>query len=173
MAEPSLSALASSGAEHGSPSDGMECLATMDDITLEDGNYCEYLTMPSNTWHPSAYCGEVVQRLILTQFGEYVKGVRQSDCEADLKRRLAAGPPVWLADKHALPLPDGDTHIERVWMSSDRKEYTAKLAGCVEGDEREKLWEELRNFAPGFKPGDKIVDPDAPEGDGEEEGAKK
>ena len=37
-------ALPPSGEQHGHPEEGMECLATMEDITTEDGNYCEYQT---------------------------------------------------------------------------------------------------------------------------------
>lgn len=117
---------------HGKPADGAECMATMEDITEEDGNYCEYQTQPSGDWHPSMYCSSVVRRLILTQFGEFLEGVRKADCEADLKRRLKKGPPIWVEDKHALPIPENDTHISRVWMAEDGKEYSAKLKGCVE-----------------------------------------
>ena len=49
------------------------------------------------------------------------------DCEADLKRRLAKGPPIWVEDKHGLPIPEDDTHISSVWMAADGKEYSAKL----------------------------------------------
>ena len=121
---------------HGAPSDGMECMATMEDITDEDKNYCEYQTMPSGKWQPALYSAEVIKRLINTQFGEYIAGVRKADCAADLKRRLAAGPPVWIADKHALPVPEEDTHISCIWFAEDGKEYSAKLKGCVEVRQR-------------------------------------
>ena len=117
---------------HGTPSEGMECMATMDDITEDEQNYCEYQTQPSGHWSPSLYSADVVRRLIRTQFAEYVDGVRKSDCAADLKRRLAKGPPIWVEDKHALPIPEGDTHISRVWFAEDKKEYSAKLKDCVE-----------------------------------------
>ena len=80
----------------------MECMATMEDTTDEDKNYCEYQTMPSGSWRPALYSSDVVKRLIRTQFAEYVSGVRKADCAADLKRRLANGPPIWVADAHAL-----------------------------------------------------------------------
>ena len=121
-----------SNAEHGGPSDGMECMATMEDITDEDKNYCEYQTAPSGTWRPALYSADVVRRLICTQFADYISGVRKADCEADLKRRLNKGPPIWVEDKHALPVPEPDTHICRVWFAEDGKEYSAKLKGCVE-----------------------------------------
>ena len=105
-----------SGFGHGTPPEGLECLATMDDITADDANYCEYQTMPSGTWHAAKYCSAVVQRFIRTQFPEYVSGVRKADCEADLKRRLGKGPPIWVEDKHvsrlhsrSLPRPSRPT----------------------------------------------------------------
>ena len=118
--------------EHGTPTDGMECMATMEDITIEDKNYVEYQTAPSMRWQPSQYSSDVVKRLINTQFPEFLAGVRKADCEADLKRRLAKGPPVWVEDKHALPIPEGDTHVCRIWLAEDGKEYSAKLKGCKE-----------------------------------------
>ena len=127
-----LEEVAASNDEHGTPSEDMECMATMEDITLDDGNYCEFQTMPSGKWHKSLYSSSVVQRLINTQFSEWTAGVRKADCAADLKRRLGKGPPIWVEDKHALPVPEDDTHISRVWFSEDGKEYSAKLKGCVE-----------------------------------------
>ena len=128
---------------HGAPSDGMECMATMEDITEEDKNYCEYQTMPSGKWQPALYSSDVIKRLITTQFGDYIAGVRKADCAADLKRRLAAGPPIWIADKHALPVPEEDTHICRIWFAEDGKEYSAKLKGCVEVRRRRHHRQEL------------------------------
>ena len=127
-----LTELEASSATHGEPTDGMECMATMEDITTEDKNYCEYQTMPSGRWHPSLYSTDVLLRLIKTQFPDYMSGVRKADCEADLKRRLDKGPPVWVEDKHALPCPEEDTHIERIWLADTGKEYSAKLKDCVE-----------------------------------------
>ena len=118
--------------EHGTPDEEMECMATMEDITIDDKNYCEYQTAPSGRWHKSKYAAGTVRRLITHQFPEYVEGVRKADCAADLKRRLAAGPPIYVSDKHALPVPEDDTHIERIWFAEDGKEYSAKLKGCVE-----------------------------------------
>ena len=144
----SMEELTLSSDEHGTPDEEMECMATMEDITVEDGNYCEYKTAPSGTWHKSKYAADTVRRLISTQFPDYVSGVRKADCAADLKRRLAKGPPIYIEDKHALPIPEGDTHIERIWFAAEAKEYSAKLKGCVEGAERDTLWKELAAFTP-------------------------
>ena len=135
-----------SAVEHGPVPPQLECMATLEDITADDDNYVEYQTAPSGKWHPAMYCESVVRRLLARQFDEYVKGVRSADCEADLKRRIGAGPPVYLSDKHALPLPDGDTHISRVWFASNDTEYSAELAGALKGEARQKLWDELAVF---------------------------
>ena len=124
--------LSLSNDEHGTPDEDMECMATMEDITDDDKNYCEYQTAPSGKWHKSKYSAGTVRRLITHQFPEYVSGVRKADCAADLKRRLAKGPPIYVEDKHAMPIPEDDTHICRIWFAEDGKEYSAKLKGCVE-----------------------------------------
>ena len=124
--------LSLSNDEHGTPDEDMECMATMEDITDDDKNYCEYQTAPSGKWHKSKYSASTVRRLITHQFPEYVSGVRKADCAADLKRRLAKGPPIYVEDKHALPIPEDDTHICRIWFAEDGKEYSSKLKGCVE-----------------------------------------
>lgn len=90
----------------------------------------------------------MVRSLLRTQFRDYVEAVRKADCAADLKRRIGSGPPIWVADKHAMPLPEGDTHVERLWFAGDGHEYCAKLAGALEGEARQKLWDELAAFLP-------------------------
>ena len=114
----------------------------------EDENYVEYQTAPSGAWHAAKYAEETVCRFIRVQFDEYVAGVRKADCEADLRRRIGKGPPIWLADKHALPVPDDDTHVCRLWLARTGREYSAKLKGALEGDARQKLWDELSAFMP-------------------------
>eukprot|EP00965_Chrysotila_dentata_P132065 4365765-Pleurochrysis_carterae.AAC.1 len=81
MAEHELQELESSGWAHGTPADGMECLATMEDITLEDSNYVEFQSAPSLAWSPCMYSEAVVRRLLDRQFEEYVTAVQNADCE--------------------------------------------------------------------------------------------
>jgi hypothetical protein len=92
------------------------------------------------------YERSVVEHLLATQFDKFVERVKTTDCQAELRRLLADGPPVYLSDKHALPLEDGDTHVATVWFAGDNTTRSAKLDHAVEGDEREKLWTELREF---------------------------
>ncbi|GMF15327.1 unnamed protein product [Phytophthora fragariaefolia] len=132
--------------EHGTPPEGLECMATMDDITLEDGNYCEFQTAPSGRWHAALFCADVVEQLLASQFHTFMKKVQEADCKAELRRLVAKGPPVWLEDKHALPLPEGDAHISQIWFARDGRERSAKLDGALEGEARDKLWSELRQL---------------------------
>lgn len=117
----------------------------------------EYQTYPSMLWHPCHYERSVVENLLQTQFHDYVEQVRTTDCQATLRRLLAVGPPIYLHDQHALPLPDGESHICAVWFAGDGDTVrSAKLEGAVEGEERDKLWTELKSFivVEGKEPGD-------------------
>lgn len=168
---------------HGEPPEGLECLVTMEDITSE--NYVEYQCHPSLAWLPAKMEQGVIEELLRTQFHAYVERVKKTDCQAELKRLLASGPPVYVADPLGLPLLmpqpqqqhcDGhcgekrgevaannddtfaahtatattitiaDTHIVKLWFASDNQERSAKLDGAVEGDERDQLWHELKQF---------------------------
>ena len=51
-----------------------------------------------------------------------------------------------MLDKHAFPLDENDTHVCQLWYALDGKERSGKLKGAVEGDERDALWEELKEF---------------------------
>jgi hypothetical protein len=159
---------------HGDPPDGWECLVTMEDITAE--NYVEYQCFPSLTWRPAKMEQSVIEKLQRTQFHSYIERVKKTDCQAELKRLLASGPPIYIADHLGLPLGDNseppsddnpssdtfapivskDTHIVKLWFASDNLERPAKLDGAVEGVERDRLWEELRQFivVEGTEPGD-------------------
>ncbi|KAH9091043.1 hypothetical protein Ae201684P_006444 [Aphanomyces euteiches] len=86
-------------------------------------------------------------RLAAARFSILDLHEKEPDCKAELRRLLAKGPPVWIEDKYGFPLPEnGDTHIVALWFSSTKEERSAKLTGAVEGEEREKLWSELKEL---------------------------
>lgn len=95
--------------------------------------------------HPLAIFFPCTQ-LLEEQFQQYVDRVKKTDCQAELRRLLASGPPIYIYDKHALPLDDDDTHIVQLWFASDGKERSAKLVGALEGKERQELWDSLTSF---------------------------
>ena len=137
-------AMAPEQSEHGSPPEGLECLVTMEDITKD--NYVEFQCAPSLKWKPAFMEESVIEELLRSQFHNYIERVKKSDCQAELRRLLESGPPIYIHDPHGLPLEDNDTHVSRLWYASSNAERTAKLDGAVEGEERDKLWEELRQF---------------------------
>jgi hypothetical protein len=124
------------------------------------------------TWHPCFYERSVVEHLLKTQFGAFLERVKKTDCQAELRRLLRDGPPIWLSDQHALPLPGStkegeesaeddetsprDTHVCTLWYAGENTEVSAKLEGAVEGDDRDSLWNELKRFLveEGKEPGD-------------------
>ena len=100
-----------------------------------------------------------------TQFEQYISRVKTTDCQAELRRLLKTGPPIYISDKHAFPLfEENDTHVCRLWFASDGQERSAKLRGAVEGAERDALWKELNEFI--IEVGKEEGDDDAGEGAG-------
>ena len=57
-----------------------------------------------------------------------------------------------------MPIPEGDTHIVKLWYSSDSKERSSVLEGALQGKDREKLWDELNKFiiVEGTEEGDEV-----------------
>jgi hypothetical protein len=53
------------------------------------------------------------------QFQKYLDDVEKAarDCARAVRRLVEKGPPIWLSDSNALPIPEGDTHIEQVQCS--------------------------------------------------------
>jgi hypothetical protein len=85
-------------------------------------------------------------QLLDTQFEQYINRVKTTDCQAELRRLLKGGPPIYVSDKHAFPLEENDTHVCRLWFAVDGQERSAKLKGAVEGAERDALWRDLNEF---------------------------
>jgi hypothetical protein len=106
----------------------------------------EFQGSPSMKWKACMFEQSVVQQLLDSQFHTFVERVKTTDCQAELKRLLAAGPPVHVSDKVGFPLEEGDTHVENLWFASDGQERSAILDGAVEGEERQQLWDELKEF---------------------------
>ena len=130
---------------HGTPPPGMECLAMMEDI--DHTNYVEYQTFPSLAWKPCLFAAETVESMHSgesNQYAQYMERIQKSDCKAEMKRLLDAGPPVWVGDEHAMPLPEGDTHVVKLWFMNGDREVSAMLRGATDGAARQALWDELR-----------------------------
>mmetsp|Transcript_27981 Transcript_27981/g.34529 ORF Transcript_27981/g.34529 Transcript_27981/m.34529 type:complete len:154 (+) Transcript_27981:231-692(+) len=135
---------AQSTVEHGKPTEFMSCLVTMEDIT--DENYVEYQCYPSMKWKPAQFEQSVVEQLLESQFQAYIDRVKKTDCQAELRRLLEKGPPVYIYDQHGLALDDDEEYVVTLWFANDGQERSAKLKNAVDGEERQKLWDSLNKF---------------------------
>mmetsp|Transcript_17791 Transcript_17791/g.23195 ORF Transcript_17791/g.23195 Transcript_17791/m.23195 type:complete len:118 (-) Transcript_17791:1361-1714(-) len=77
------------------------------------------------------------------QFHDYLKKVEKADCAAEMCRLLDAGPPIYIEEREALPLPNEETHILQLWYMSNNRTISARLEGALDGEERQKLWDSL------------------------------
>ena len=66
------------------------------------------------------------------QYTSYMERMQKTDCKAEMKRLLEAGPPIWISDKHALPLKDGETHVCKLWFSAEEG-GGEEVSGMLEG----------------------------------------
>ena len=134
-------------------------------------------------WYPCRYEQSVVEHLLKTQFPDFIERVKTTDCQAELRRLLKNGPPVYISDNNALPVVvvvvvesdvvvvDGkekevgkdkdksetqqsqsqsqsqSSYICNLWYASNPdQEISSKLHGAVEGEDRDNLWTELKEF---------------------------
>lgn len=132
--------------EHGSPPAGMMCMCTWEEI--DENSYVEYQVAPGGTWHPCLFGETAVRELRSTQYHDYIENVQKSDCIKEFTRLMKSGPPVWISDKHAMPLPREAkaAHVCALWFMSGNKTESAKLDGALEGEARQKLWDDMKNF---------------------------
>eukprot|EP00042_Codosiga_hollandica_P020969 m.70479 g.70479 ORF g.70479 m.70479 type:complete len:149 (-) comp50141_c0_seq1:124-570(-) len=138
---------------HAEPSGA--CMCCYDD--LEAGNYVEYNTSDASPWLPSKYCSVCLQMLMDSKFESYVSAVAKSTCEAELRRLMLKGPPVWIDDPIGLPVGEGE-HVHSLWFSEDNSIRSAKVKGALEGDARQKLWDEQKEFLTKRKEGEAATD---------------
>mmetsp|Transcript_10554 Transcript_10554/g.33740 ORF Transcript_10554/g.33740 Transcript_10554/m.33740 type:complete len:148 (+) Transcript_10554:70-513(+) len=122
--------------------EGLECMITLEDI--DETNYCEYQTAPSLLWFPAKAASAAIEELRRTQFKQFMERLETTDCEAEMRRLQEKGPPIYVEDKNVLPLPEGETHVSRLWYLADDAEISAKLEGALEGDDHQRLWDELK-----------------------------
>ena len=97
-------------------------------------------------WKAASFEMSVIQHMLDNQFEEYINRVKKTDCQAELRRLLKNGPPIYIYDKHGLALEDDEEYVVKLWFSSDNKERSGKLKGAVEGVQRDVLWKELKQF---------------------------
>ena len=130
---------------HKQPIADSTCLSCWDDVSSE--NYVEYRASPDSPWSPSGFCEMCVNILIQSQWKKYTESLSTTNCKAEQRRLLERGPPVNVSDKTAMPCPGGDhAEVHSLWYMSNGEERSGKLEGSLEGEAREKYWQEQRAF---------------------------
>ncbi|CZU00193.1 hypothetical protein PFAG_05589 [Plasmodium falciparum Santa Lucia] len=123
--------------------ENLVCLICYDDI--DESNYIEYKTDEHSKWYPSKFCLTCTGILIDSQYEKYINSVQKSECLKEQTSLLKMGPPINVKDKNGYPQSD-DKEIYSLWYFCDKKIHSAKLKGSLMGEERMKLWNELKNF---------------------------
>lgn len=130
---------------HATPAEGATCASCWDDLGKE--TYVEYKADSAGAWLPSGFCQDCIGMLLKSQWTKYKESLSTTTCKAEQRRLLDRGPPVNLSDKNALPCPTGaHAEVYMLWYMSDGEEHSAKLEGSLEGEERERYWNEQKAF---------------------------
>ncbi|EPR63776.1 hypothetical protein TGPRC2_217900 [Toxoplasma gondii TgCatPRC2] len=147
-----------------------DCMVCFEELSR--ANYAEYcmhrqVADSSNSedscpWFPAKFCVDCIEELQATQFKRYCDSVANTTCAREQRTLLERGPPINLRDRLAFPESD-DQEISALWYAKDNAEHSAKLKDSLEGEERQALWDDLRQFV--------IVDEDT-EQPGEEQTSK-
>ncbi|KAJ1427709.1 hypothetical protein B484DRAFT_397115 [Ochromonadaceae sp. CCMP2298] len=123
--------------------EGATCMSCWDDI--DASNYVEYKSSPASAWAACGFCETCVNYLLKIQWELYTGALAKTTCKAEQRRLLKAGPPINLKDVKALPCPDeAEAHL--LWFMGDGQEHSAKLTGSLEGEAREKFWNDQSQF---------------------------
>ena len=123
-----------------------ECAICYD--SLDATNQIKYKKEGSD-WFDANFCSTCILYMRDTQYSNYIEKVRTTDCKSELTRLLEQGPPIWLFDSKMFPEVSESEHVSE--LQYDGTVVSAKLIGAMEGDERTKVLEELRQLrAPSF-----------------------
>ncbi len=131
---------------HRKPQDSVSCLCTLEKI--DDTCYVEYQSTPSLKWSISLFGEEAIRELLHSQYSNYINSLQETDCLLEFTRLIEIGPPIWISDRHGLPLPQDDTHICSLWFMNGNVYKSGKLEGALEGLARQELWEHMKSLAP-------------------------
>ena len=124
---------------------------------LLDASVCVCVCLPSAApWLPSVYCQQCVDgQFIANQWQTYLDNISKADCAAALRRLITKPPPINVKDA-GLPCEDsataeddterGEGEVHSFWYNSDGAEHSAKLSGSLTGEERQRFWQDKKDF---------------------------
>lgn len=115
---------------------GLTCKVTWDTISPEQ--YCEFRCAPSSIWVSAHFSADIVRELRREQFSNYLQTwcdivEMKEDCGATARTLADRGPPMWIADSSGLPLPQGQSHIDRLWFMGERAGRSRASSAALDG----------------------------------------
>jgi len=122
---------------------GEDCVCCFE--PFEGSNKVDYQNHVDDSWRQSPYCLDCITHLQNTNWDKYINDVTKADCKASLRRALEDGPPIYIRDK-AFETEGINNTGEIFQLRCEGKVISAKLKGSLEGDERNKWWNEWKNI---------------------------
>lgn len=95
----------------------------------------------NSEWKKGAYCYDCTQYLIDSNWKKYVDDVEKADCKRSLRNALKSGPPVNMRD---VGFPCENNNGEVYKFKTNDSEFSAKLKGSLEGEQRLKWWDHYK-----------------------------
>lgn len=115
---------------------GLTCKAMWEDIGPQQ--YCEFRCAPSGIWVSAQFSADVVRKMRREQFAQYLQTWRdivemKEDCGATARTLADRGPPMWITDSSGLPLPHGQSHVDRLWFMGDADGTSTAVSAALDG----------------------------------------
>lgn len=120
------------------------CCCCLFDFEDDHKLIVEYQTKKYSKWYLSPYCWECTDMLIKFQWELYVKSIEKADCAASLRRAIQKRPPVNLRIECDEPYIQCEVYQLR--LKHNQEIIPCKLVGSLEGDERQKWWDEKKQI---------------------------
>ena len=114
----------------------LSCKVTWD--AIEPEQYCEFRCAPGGAWASAQFSADVVREMRREQFAKYLQTWRdivemKEDCGATARTLAERGPPMWIQDSSGFPLPEGQTHVDRLWFMGDGGGRSAAAPAALDG----------------------------------------
>ncbi|KAK1442273.1 hypothetical protein BgAZ_403030 [Babesia gibsoni] len=123
--------------------DNESCLVCYEDLIRDIA--VAYQAKEQGGWAVSKFCIDCIKQLLSSQFHRYIKSLETTTCAREQRALLDRGPPVNISDRIGFPLADTD-EVYMLYELGSNKLLSPRLDGSVTGEERERLWEELKKF---------------------------
>jgi hypothetical protein len=112
---------------------------------LDESCYAEFMPPSLSKWKPAPYCSNCIQQFFIDQqWAKYLKSIAEADCAAALRRVLSKHPPLYVTDKGFATDESAEGVVGQFWFSNSNAVHSSKLKDALEGQERDRFFEEKK-----------------------------